>query len=535
MRFICIKYSGLQFNYIFETNSFVFIPRKEVGDRAIFDADFFSCNFEMDSEFYVLLKEPIDIDITIEDFSEKYLNIFKLLEALLNLLFSNYFTRDYVFILEKENSSCTIQKAFKHLSTKSNKINRPLLWKDAIFTKFLQEIIDKAFERYNSITQKENFAQKYAFSVDMYLSGKFGENRLRNVSDLWISLEALSEITISHILHSHGAFQVDDFFKEVQNMVKDHATNVPPENIDCWSPFKVDFSDHIKNKINNYLPIFQKCVKVAEYYLNIDNIKIELPDLTNSSRSQEEKNIIREFREFQEWMDIKKILRKIYEERNALFHRGEINEKWSLKFDRIKSNFIKILEQLLFQVLDLDTVKFYQMGYPYQNVFGLPIKEGEFNDIGDISQLSFMYMHKEYIEPLHPDYKNPFDYGPVREEYINKRHKLSPSRTDLNTSEDRILTFLNKSHPIKFLSDSLISNDSLNYSIIKDKIFSFELDSNINIYSWDKIQVTIRNKDITDISSTFLGMFNISEVRHGGDLIIVPFKINPPYISFRFN
>jgi len=535
MRFICIKYSGLQFNYIFETNTFVFIPRNEVEDREFFDPDFFSCNFAMDSEFYVLLKEPFDIDLTIEAFSEEYLIKFKLLEALLTLLFSNYFTRDYIFILEKENSSCIIQKVFKPLSTKNNKINRPFLWKDEIFTKFLQEIIDKAFERYNSITKKVEFAQKYAFSVDMYLSGKFGENRLRNVSDLWISLEVLSEITISNILHSHGKFQVDDFFSDVKNKVKEYAATVPHENIDCWSPLKEKFSDHIKNKINTHLPILQKCVKVAEKYMNIDYIKIELPDLTNSSRSQEEQDIIREFMIFQEWMTIKRILKKIYEERNALFHRGELSENWSLKFDRIKSNFIKILEQLFFHVLDINMVKFYQMGYPYQKVFGLPINEGEFNDLKDISKLSNNYMHKEYIEPLHTDYKNPFDFSPVREKYIMEDHELNPFRSQLSDSEERILEFLSKSHPIKLSSDGLSFNDSLNYQTIKDKIFSFKLDLKVNIYTWEKRQVIIRNQDTTDISSIFIGMFNLGEVRNGVDHIIAPFKINPPYISFKFN
>ncbi len=495
----------------------------------------FSCSFETKSEFYVVLKEPFDIDLTIETFSEEYFSKFKLLEALLNLLFSNYFTRDYIFILEKENSSCTVQKAFKSLSTKNNKINRPLLWKDTIFTKFLQVIVEKAFKRYNSITKKEDFVQRYAFSVDMYLSGKFGENRLRNVSDLWISLEVLSDITISNILHSHGTFRVKKFFKEVQDMVDGYAANIPLENINCWPPLKEKFSDHIKNKITEYLPIFQKCVKVAEQYLDIDNIKIELPDLINSSISQEEQDIIREFHIFQEWMTIKKVLKKIYDERNALFHRGKISEKWSLKFDRIKSNFIKILEQLLFQVLDLNMVKFYQMGYPYQNVFGLPIHEGEFNDLGDISQLSFLYMHKEYIEPLHPDYKNSFDYSPVKEKYISKKHEMNPFRAHLNGSEAHILTFLNNSHPIKLLSDSYSFNDSLNYEIIKDRIFSFELNSKSNIYTCDKRQVIIKNQDTTGISSLFLGMFNLSKVRHSAHLIIAPFKINPPYISFKFN
>ena len=537
MRFICIKYSGLHFNYIFETNTFVFIPLNEVEDTGIFDADFFSCNFEKDSDFYVLLREPFDTDLTIEAFSEESLHKFKLLEAILTLIFSNYFNRDSIFILEKENSNYSVQKVFKYLCIDQPKVNRPLLWKDAIFTKFLQEIIDKAFERYSSITNKKDFALRYAFSVDMYLRGKFGENRLRNISDLWISLEVLSVIAISHILYSHEYFKVTNFFGEIKEIVKDYAARIPPEEIDCWPPLKENFSDHIKNKINDFLPIFQKCVKVTERYIGIGNIKVELPDQTDSSKSQEEQNIIREFKDFQDKMTIKNILDKISKSRNALFHRGKISESWSLKFDRIKSNFIKILEQLFFKVLDLKMVKFYQMGYPYQKIFGLPIKEGELKKLGDLSNLSFKYMHKQYIEPLQTDYKDPFDYQPVKEKYIIERHKLDPLRILLNATENRILTFLNESHPIQLISDGLSLNDSQNYQIIKDKniMMSFESNSGIYILVYDKRQLIIKNQDTTDISSIFAGMFDESDVRYEGDLIIVSFKTNPPYISFRFN
>ena len=60
-------------------------------------------------------------------------------------------------------------------------------------------------------------------------------------------------------------------------------------------------------------------------------------------------------------------------------------------------------------------------------------------------------------------------------------------------------------------------------------------ESNFNIYAYDKRQVIIKNQDITNISSIFIGMFDMSDVRYEGTSITVPFKINPPYISFRFN
>ncbi|GAH57970.1 unnamed protein product, partial [marine sediment metagenome] len=54
-------------------------------------------------------------------------------------------------------------------------------------------------------------------------------------------------------------------------------------------------------------------------------------------------------------------------------------------------------------------------------------------------------------------------------------------------------------------------------------------------FVYDKRQVAIENRDNTDISSVFIGMFDDNDVRHETAFISVPFKINPPYISFRFN
>ena len=102
MTLLCIKYSGLKFNYFFETKTFVFIPLSELentGSELLDMEDFFSCKFEKNSEFYILLKEPFMADLTIEHFFEENLHKFKLLEAVLNLIFSNYLKRDCIFII----------------------------------------------------------------------------------------------------------------------------------------------------------------------------------------------------------------------------------------------------------------------------------------------------------------------------------------------------------------------------------------------------------------------------------------------------
>lgn len=528
MALICLKYLGLTFNYIFETKSFVFIPQSkvELADSNFLDKEeFFSCIYDKNSEFYVLLKEPIERDISIEDFVEEYLHKFKFLEAIINLLFSNYLRRDYIFVLEKEASEYVVKSIFKHLSNNNLKVNKTLLWKNSIFTKFLEEIIDKSFAKFDSITLKEDFATRFAFSVDMYIRGKFGENLLRSNSDLWISLEVLSVITISRILHSHGTFKGSKFVMPLQKIVKHHLSKNPLETIDCWPPMKEDFSDHIANKINSHLPILKKCIKVAEDHMKVEDIKVQLQTETSDN-----------FKDYQEKMKIKKILETIYNERNALFHEGKVSENWSLESDRIKANFIKILEQLFFRILGLEMITYYQMGYPYQYIFGIPIKEGEFKNLGRLTNLTWIYMHKNYVEPLHTDYKNPFNYQPVKEKYIESTNEFDPLRVLLNSTVEKILNFLNSSHPIQVLVDGASLNTSLNYQYIKKKKakLSFALNSGIIPIVYDKKQVIIKNQDNNDISSMFFGMF-VDEIRYGSDSIKVPFRINPPYISFRLS
>ncbi len=60
MNFLCVKYSGLKFNYIFETNVFIFFPKDKMERENINNVlidEFFSCKYDESAHFYVLCKK----------------------------------------------------------------------------------------------------------------------------------------------------------------------------------------------------------------------------------------------------------------------------------------------------------------------------------------------------------------------------------------------------------------------------------------------------------------------------------------------
>lgn len=539
MTFLCIKYSGLKFHYIFETIDFIFIPMKEVEDQEknrLIVEEIFSCNYDQNSHFYVLLKETFECDFSIEDFSEKKLNKFKLLESIFNLLFSNYLKRDCILLLKKEDSAYIVKKIFKSLSKNIVEKNTPLLWSHKIIINYLQEIIDAAFEKFNSIAKKEEFALNYGFCIDMYLRGKFGDNRLRYISDLWISLEVLSVNVIRHILHSHETFKVENFFKELQDIVERYSSKIDKEEVDCWEKMKDKFPEYMKNKINNYLPIFQKCLKVAEEYLNVNDIKVPFKketEFNDPSEYNQYLDKIRAFKEYQDKITIKNVISKFFGYRNKLFHGGKISEKWTLKSDRIKANFIKILEQILFKALGLDMIYFYQMGYPHQRIFEIP----KLSDLRNQTQSVLNYVYEQNIEPLIEDYRSQFnDLEIAIENYIEKPNEYDSLKDRLNSSIDQILLFLNNHHPVQLIVDGKNYDHSINYQDIKETIITLEFGTGSNIYEviFDKKQVLIKNKDNANITIMFCGMFDDDKMRHGLTMTL-PFLINPPYLSIEFN
>ena len=144
-------------------------------------------------------------------------------------------------------------------------------------------------------------------------------------------------------------------------------------------------------------------------------------------------------------------------------------------------------------------------------------------------------MHRIYIEPLHTDFKNPYDYQPVREEYINKPNTFDPLRDLLNSTLEKVVNYLRHTYPTQILVDGLSFDYDLDYQILnKKKVQLFRLDSGlVPIVYGRKPHIIIKNQSDPNISSIFIGMFE-DDVRYSGGTINVPFRINPPYISFRF-
>jgi len=550
MTFACVKYSGLKFYYIFETSDFVFIPLKKLEDDEKSSLDLegiFSCEYDKNSEFYVLLKEEGNFDFTLEEYSENFLYKFKLLEAIINLLFSNQLKRDIIFILEKVDSEYIIKKIFKSLSKGETEFNKTLVWKNQVIIKYLCDLVDTGFKIFNQIgpfdddkieLKKNNevdFALRFYFCIDMYLHGKFSNNNLRLILDLWISLEVLSVITISHILHSHESFKVNKFFDKLRKRVEKISSKICPNKIDCWVKMKDNFAEHIKNKINNFLPIRQKCIKIAENYIKVDDIKVSIKkksEFDNSHDYQKYINGIKDFKDHQDKITLKKVIDTLYDHRNRLFHGGNVIDKWSLKFDRIKANFIKILEQLFFRVLGLETVNFYQMGYPNQKIFGLP----NIVDLHNLSNKIWQYIHKYHIYPLKTDFTVHFDDLKIaKENYLDIKHDLDPLRNKFNKFIKIVLEFLSKEHPVHLITDKVKFNHVMKYNIIQDRTMQLTFDLSSEIYGliYNKDQITIKNTDTSSITTVLWGMFDEEDIRYGPS-IIARFLINPPYISFIF-
>ncbi|MGQ4876752.1 MAG: hypothetical protein ACP6IY_22015 [Promethearchaeia archaeon] len=173
-----------------------------------------------------------------------------------------------------------------------------------------------------------------------------------------MSIEILSTITISNILHNHDGFKIigknNDFFKKLEELVyKFTKDNITSDEVECWEELKKDFPNHMKEKIKKFLPINKKVVKLAELNVQIEDLKVNINNYKSIELSKLQSNLT-----------IKNIIGKFYKYRNKLFHSGTLPNQWDLKFDRLKSYFIKLLEQLFFKILEMDNITYYHIGYP---------------------------------------------------------------------------------------------------------------------------------------------------------------------------
>ncbi len=146
MKFICIKYSGLKFNYPFETKNFIFILDEKMVNvdlREIKIEDFFSCKYDKSAHFYVLAKESMSSLPSLDDLSDELLHNFKFLKAIIGLLFSNRIIKKYIIFLEKKKGKYEILRIFKNLSNEKYEMNPTLIFNNYIITERLKNIINR--------------------------------------------------------------------------------------------------------------------------------------------------------------------------------------------------------------------------------------------------------------------------------------------------------------------------------------------------------------------------------------------------------
>lgn len=176
MNFLCVKYSGLKFNYIFETRDFIFIP-KDIMERRdinlVLIDEFFSCKYDESAQFYVLYKKQIDFNPNLDDVTDDLLYKFRFLEAIIGLLFSNRLVEDSIIMLKKEDDRYETLKIFKNINREKYEINPILIWKNYILTVRLKDIINDAFSILESINDPKAFSLK-----KMYLKGKYTDHIL---------------------------------------------------------------------------------------------------------------------------------------------------------------------------------------------------------------------------------------------------------------------------------------------------------------------------------------------------------------------
>lgn len=544
MNFLCVKYSGLKFNYIFETNDFIFIPKDLMEGRnlnMVMIDEFFSCRYDESAQFFVLCKKIIDINTTIEDITDDMLFKFRLLESIIGLLFSNRLIEDSIIIFKKENERYETLKIFKNIYREKYEINPILIWKNYILTVRLKDILNDAFSMIESISDPKAFLLKYFFCIDMYLKGKYSDQILTTISHLWISLEVLATITIIHVLKSDKNLFPPNYVDNIKGVVESCAMQIPEDEITCWDKLKEGFVNHIKNKINTLLPIGQKVVKIAEEYLNIQDIRSPFKSPEDFNHPEEyitymEK--IRDFKHFQDNLTLKKIVNNFSDYRNALFHGGGLPDMDGI-FERQKNYFCLLIERLFFKVLRLNLVKFHKWGY-FKQYLWTDIGTVEASDyFSNYTHYSINYILETYMRPLNPEFR--LSYEEMRDQVINNfynnREDLFFLIDELNQKIDRINTILREHIELSFINNETALNVEFELERIKGRELSFIISSEPSVFSqlftafMEKKECMVENTIDEDILIRFKGFIEYAEYKNRTETQL-EFIIKPEYISF---
>ena len=179
---LCMKYKGLKFYNVFQSEDFVFLPKiltEDLTNGIPIDIEYHSCKYDKNAEFYVLLKHQDDEDFQIK----RELAKFKFLEGILMFLFTNKISRMCLFNLDKEDNNIRIKKVIKYPLTEYENEHSTLLWKNKILIDYLEQVLNDGFKIFKELQDnQENFAEELYFSIGMYIKGKHSEETLNIIT-----------------------------------------------------------------------------------------------------------------------------------------------------------------------------------------------------------------------------------------------------------------------------------------------------------------------------------------------------------------
>ncbi|MBN1802557.1 MAG: hypothetical protein JW891_13680 [Candidatus Lokiarchaeota archaeon] len=291
----------------------------------------------------------------------------------------------------------------------------------------------------------------------------------------------------------------------------------------------------------DYFNYCQKCLKLVEEYLDVNNIKVNELEKSYFRQDKDYRKYLkksREFREYQKNLGLKKVVDSFYDYRNRLFHGGSVSEQWTLEFDRQRANFIKIIEQLFFKILDINSISFYQVEYPHQRIFGVPNQQEEPIDLKNYIQKENEYTYEHYYKMLDSTSRYPTKLELIKTNHSELIQNYDALKEKLNTSFGLVEEFLQNSHPTCFFLKEAQPIHDINYQLITRERVDLEFPNSSKMirYAYNEVfPFQVQNTDNESILTEFKGKFNQEDIRlRPTDAFFIVFQINPPYISFEF-
>lgn len=151
--YICLKYSGLDIQYIIETDLFFIIPSDykqklneflKIHKENITTPDL-ACEWNNESEIYVLLKKEIHFNSSINNISDIIPKIYDFFISLIGLLFTNHLKLETVNILEFIDDEYRIIRIYDYLIKRELKNVNAFLFGDKIHPGKLESFLNESF------------------------------------------------------------------------------------------------------------------------------------------------------------------------------------------------------------------------------------------------------------------------------------------------------------------------------------------------------------------------------------------------------